>query len=217
MFRQTVIAVVLFELYFIAVAKLGDAPMDGVMFMANLMFALWLAMEAMRVRLGHFGYNNRTYGFFSRLFLIISFASVALAFADRAADFPGGARASVLPSAAVYLGVASFIVGVLLRHVSIKTLGRFFVTKVQITDDHELIRDGIYRTLRHPSYTGLIFGFAGVVLMLQSTAALVLFLLAGLPAYLYRIRIEESALVEQFGQDYAEYRRETYALIPYLY
>lgn len=114
-------------------------------------------------------------------------------------------------------GLLLFTGGVWLRHISIKTLGRFFVTKVQITNDHQLIKNGVYRVLRHPSYMGLLLEFTGIILMLQSTVALALFLVVGIPAYLYRIRVEEIALSRAFGEDYKCYRDETYALIPFIY
>ncbi len=36
-------------------------------------------------------------------------------------------------------------------------------------------------------------------------------------AYLYRIRVEERMLIEALGDDYVEYRRRTYRLIPLIY
>lgn len=215
MWKQTIIALGLFEMYFtLILLGSGRAP-DAIMLTANAMFAGWLAMEAMRVRLGHATSSSRTYGILSRSFLTISFLSVALAIADRGLSFQWGT--SSLPSPSVAFGTLLFVSGVWLRHISIKTLGRFFVTKVQITDEHRLIKEGIYQMLRHPSYTGLILGFSGIILVLQSTAALAFFLALGVPAYLYRIRVEEAALLSVFGEEFTQYRSETYALLPFLY
>jgi protein-S-isoprenylcysteine O-methyltransferase Ste14 len=38
-----------------------------------------------------------------------------------------------------------------------------------------------------------------------------------IPCILYRIRIEESMLVERFGDEYRNYRQTSKKLIPYLY
>ena len=123
----------------------------------------------------------------------------------------------ILPVASVYAGALLFVMGVYLRHLSIKQLGQYFVTKIQITKDHQLVTDGLYRYIRHPSYTGLILGFLGAILFLRASFAATLFVVIGIPAYVYRIRIEESALLGVFGQDYTDYREKTRALLPYIY
>jgi protein-S-isoprenylcysteine O-methyltransferase Ste14 len=88
---------------------------------------------------------------------------------------------------------------------------------VQVTDDHQLITNGIYRTLRHPSYTGLILGFLGLSLFLQTGVTAAFFILIGCPAYLYRIKVEERALIETFKEQYEAYRKNSYALFPMIY
>lgn len=210
--RQTLIAITLFQSYFFIMVFTGS--IDQTMLLGNLIFTGWLGMEAMRVRLGHAEGESRTFGILSRSFLIVSFTSVAVAFADRSGNF---VLLATLPDTALFIGFILLAIGVWLRHLSIKTLGRFFVTKVQIRHDHNLVKDGIYSLLRHPSYTGLILGFLGVILILQSTTALVLFITLGIPAYSYRIWIEEKSLIKVFGDEYRSYRTETYALIPFVY
>jgi protein-S-isoprenylcysteine O-methyltransferase Ste14 len=210
--RQTLIAITLFQSYFFIMVFTGS--IDQTMLLGNLVFTGWLGMEAMRVRLGHAEGESRTFGILSRSFLIVSFTSVAVAFADRSGNF---VLLATLPDTALFIGFILLAIGVWLRHLSIKTLGRFFVTKVQIRHDHNLVKDGIYSLLRHPSYTGLILGFLGVILILQSTTALVLFITLGIPAYSYRIWIEEKSLIKVFGDEYRSYRTETYALIPFVY
>ncbi len=210
---QTLIAISLFQAYFLIVTMLGGAP-DPIMLWGNLVFTGWLGMEAMRVRLGHAEGESRTFGILSRSFLIVSFTSVAVAFADRSSNF---SLLSTLPDIALFIGFLLLATGVWLRHLSIKTLGRFFVTKVQIRHDHNLVTEGIYSLLRHPSYTGLILGFLGIILILQSTTALLLFIALGIPAYSYRIWIEEQSLIKVFGEEYRNYRTQTYALLPFVY
>ena len=122
-----------------------------------------------------------------------------------------------LPTFVFYIGAFLLIVGIYIRHVTIKQLGKFFVTKIQTLDDHELIKSGIYSVLRHPSYTGLIIGFIGAILLLESGIALIIFIIIGIPAYIYRIKVEEKALISYFGESYVEYKRTTNAIIPYLY
>ncbi len=215
MWKQALIILGLFEALFLLLTTISDRIPDAIMLTANVAFASWLFMEVMRVRLGHAPTNSTTHGILSRSFLVISFISVILAFVDRGLNYPF--RLPPLPDVPLVTGLLLFTGGVWLRYISIKTLGRFFVTKVQTTNDHQLIKNGVYRVLRHPSYTGLLLGFTGIILMLQSTIALALFLVVGIPAYLYRIRVEETALSRVFGEDYKHYRDETYALIPFIY
>lgn len=215
MWNQVVIALLVFQGYYWAVDLIAHGSLEAPYpLLFNLVFSLWLSMEAFRVRLGHAG-ASKTFGVASRMFLIASFLSIALGVYDKASD--GRLAGLLLPDSAFVPGVILAAIGIYLRHTAIKTLGRFFVTKVQITDSHELIKEGIYGVLRHPSYTGLILGFGGSLLMLGSGVALVCFVAFGLPAYIYRIWVEEKALISVFGQDYVNYKSETYAIFPYLY
>ncbi len=214
MLHRTIIALVLFELIFVIITGVSSNVFrDPSLLLFNVCFVLWLAMESMRVRLGH--EDARTFGRFSRIFLIVSFGSIMMAIWERAMDYPIIVHS--LPTAAMYAGIVFFAVGVYLRHLSIKSLGKYFVTKVQVTNDHELVTEGIYRFVRHPSYTGLIFGFLGLILFLQAGSATILFITIAIPAYIYRIKIEEDALINTFGQQYETYRKSSYALLPLIY
>lgn len=215
MLHRVLVSIALFEITLIAVTGADlNVFSDTRAIIFNICFALWLGMEVARVRLGHDG-NAKTFGTFSRMFLIVSFASVLLAVWEHWNGYP--VIAAPLPAVFVYVGTALFAAGVYLRHLSIKQLGKYFVTKVQITNDHKLITNGLYRHIRHPSYTGLILGFLGTVLFLQAPLAAILFVMLGIPAYLYRIKVEEQALLGVFGQQYENYMARTRALFPYIY
>ena len=81
--------------------------------------------------------------------------------------------------------------------------------------DHELIRTGPYRFVRHPIYTAIIGMFFGTALVSGDLHA---FLAAGVitVAYARKIRLEERNLSHVFGARYDEYRRTTRALIPWV-
>ena len=212
--KQVLVACGTFELIFFALAGFNLSVLgDPQLLVFNALFVCWLGMEAFRVRLGHS--EATTTGKFSRAFLLLSFTSTGIAMAERIGGY--SLLGAPLPGASFYAGLMLMLGGIYLRHLSIKTLGQFFVTKVQITDDHRLIKEGIYKFVRHPSYTGLILGFFGAILLLNSSLAVVFFLLAGVPAYIYRIKVEERALLERFGQEYTAYRNETCALVPLLF
>jgi protein-S-isoprenylcysteine O-methyltransferase Ste14 len=71
--------------------------------------------------------------------------------------------------------------------------------------------------VRHPSYLGLEICFLAVGLHTGNWACLALMLIAPTLAVLYRIHIEEQALLGAFGAEYADYSRTTKRLIPGVY
>jgi len=86
---------------------------------------------------------------------------------------------------------------------------------VTLKQGHELIRNGPYALVRHPIYTGMLLALFGTALVIDRWRALIGFaiLVAGL---LYKMRVEERFMAEQFGDVYARYRAEVPALIPFL-
>lgn len=114
------------------------------------------------------------------------------------------------------LGVSLLLLagGLVVRWTAILTLGSFFTTAVTIHQDHRVIRTGLYRLVRHPSYSGLLLVFLGLGLSYGNWLSLAVIVLPFLAALLYRIRVEESSLVEALGQDYVEYCKTTKRLLP---
>ena len=106
------------------------------------------------------------------------------------------------------------VAGLAIRWTAILTLGRFFTTSVAIHQDHRLVRTGLFRLVRHPSYSGLLLLFLGMALSFGNWLSFAVILVPFLTALLYRIQVEESALVEALGQDYVEYRKSTKRLLP---
>lgn len=120
----------------------------------------------------------------------------------------------VAPPWVQLLAVALIIVGTLLRAWAILELGRFFSRVVQIAEDHRLITGGPYRWIRHPAYTGMLIMDSCIVLGLGTWAGALLMLVAVLIPTLYRIRIEEEALLEALGEEYRAYVQRSWRLVP---
>jgi protein-S-isoprenylcysteine O-methyltransferase Ste14 len=104
--------------------------------------------------------------------------------------------------------------GIALRLWSIATLGRYFRPIVHIQEGHQVVRSGPYRVLRHPSYTGLLLGLFGLSLLFANIGAIVVYNGCILAAVFYRIRVEERALLNGLGDQYATYMQATYRLVP---
>ncbi len=89
-------------------------------------------------------------------------------------------------------------------------------SKLQIVKKHKLVKDGLYRHIRHPLYLGEIVRNLGFVLILSSIYGILIVLLAS-SFLLFRIQLEEEMLVSEFGTEYEEYKRKTKRIIPFIY
>ena len=116
-----------------------------------------------------------------------------------------------------WTGCMLMVAGMLFRWWAVRALAGYFTVDVAIRDDHQLIRSGPYRLLRHPSYTGSLATFYGFALALGSVWSLAMIVVVVTAAFLWRIRVEERALVSAFPRDYPAYARETKRLIPFLW
>ena len=97
-----------------------------------------------------------------------------------------------------------------------RTLGRNWSAPIEIKLDHQLVRTGPYRVLRHPIYTAVLGMAAGTVLTIGKVPGL--FAIAIIVfAYIRKIRLEEARLREAFGAEYDEYRRTAWGLVPGLF
>jgi protein-S-isoprenylcysteine O-methyltransferase len=106
---------------------------------------------------------------------------------------------------------------VVVRWYAILSLGRFFTVNVAIAADHQLVDAGLYRWVRHPSYSGALLAFLGLGLCLDNWASLAALMLPVSVVFWWRMRIEEAALLEAFGERYRDYLRRTRRLIPFIY
>ena len=88
---------------------------------------------------------------------------------------------------------------------------------VQVQTDHRVVDTGPYRFVRHPGYAGVLLGFLGLGLALQSWAALLVMAVATPAALAYRLRVEEQFLITELGDEYVRYARRTKRLIPYVW
>jgi len=115
-----------------------------------------------------------------------------------------------------WLGVVLYAGGGALRLWPVFVLGRRFSGLVAIQPGHTLVTDGLYRTIRNPSYLGLLVLSLGWALAFRSLVGVLLVALM-IPPLIARIRSEEALLRSQFGEEYAAYCARTWRLIPGLY
>ena len=115
-----------------------------------------------------------------------------------------------------WLGFVLFVLGGVLRIAPVFVLGRRFSGLVAIQPDHRLVTDGLYGTVRNPSYLGLVINALGWSLAFRSGVGVALTVLMLVPL-VARMQAEERLLSEQSGAEYEAYRARTWRLIPYVY
>lgn len=113
-----------------------------------------------------------------------------------------------------FLGIVVIVAGSLFRLWAIRTLGRFFTADVRVVSGQHVVTSGPYRLVRHPSYTGLMLAFAGMGLALGNWLSLLV--LVALPSIglIFRIHVEEAALLARLGDPYRQYMSYTKRLLP---
>jgi protein-S-isoprenylcysteine O-methyltransferase Ste14 len=121
-----------------------------------------------------------------------------------------------LPLWAGWLGVAIFALGVWLLWRSHADLETSWSPRLEIMEGHSLVTSGVFHYIRHPMYAAhWLWGIAQVFL-LQNWIVGFSMLVCMIPLYVYRARVEEEMMIEQFGDEYREYMAHTGRVFPRL-
>jgi protein-S-isoprenylcysteine O-methyltransferase Ste14 len=121
-----------------------------------------------------------------------------------------------IPEPLRWAGLALIVAGIAFSLWAIATLGRHYDLELEIHRDHELVRTGPYRVVRHPVYTGLVLHFAGACLATGNLLLIGGTVLVTYPALYLRAKTEERLLRERFGAEYDAYARRVGMLVPLL-
>jgi protein-S-isoprenylcysteine O-methyltransferase Ste14 len=122
-----------------------------------------------------------------------------------------------LPVVVTYPGIVLMLAGIMIRLWAVLTLKRSFTLSVQPSKEQHLITTGIYGKVRNPAYTGSICSLVGTALGLRGGIALAIVFIFSIICYSARINVEEEALRKHFGNEFTEYEKRTYRLIPYVW
>ncbi len=101
-----------------------------------------------------------------------------------------------------------------LRLAAIRTLGNFWSLDLEIRKEHEFIRQGIYRRMRHPAYAAIMVEVVAIPLAASAWWTMAIPVCLYIPLILARWWEEEKQMVAKFGESYARYRREVPAFWP---
>src|SRR3984893_14289846 len=92
-------------------------------------------------------------------------------------------------------------------------LGANWSGVVTLKENHELIRTGPYRTIRHPIYTGILLAFLGNVVLIGQVRGLIGLAIIWASFYI-KARREESFLAQEFGPNFNEHLQHTGMFLP---
>ncbi|HSE12127.1 MAG TPA: isoprenylcysteine carboxylmethyltransferase family protein [Rudaea sp.] len=120
----------------------------------------------------------------------------------------------IAPGRTVYLtGIVVLVGGLAFSVWARRWLGRNWSGVVTLKQDHELVRGGPYRYVRHPIYTGILFGFAGSAIARDEWRGVFAVAIAYLALW-RKLKLEERWMVERFGDAYRKFQADVPALIP---
>lgn len=111
----------------------------------------------------------------------------------------------------VVCGIGSFSI----RRRAISALGKFWSLHVEIRDNHQFVQSGPFRWMRHPTYFSMILELLAMAFMLNAIYSALVSFVFFVPTLLLRVRLEERALIEKFGDAYCTYQKSTPAIFPW--
>jgi protein-S-isoprenylcysteine O-methyltransferase Ste14 len=174
-----------------------------------LVFFLYWAISALRSKVA-----KKTESGAERLQRMIPLAvAYVLLFYQRASFGWLDKRFVTDSSAAAVIGVSLTAAGVAFAIWARWHLGANWSAIVSIREQHELIRSGPYRRVRHPIYTGMLLAMAGTALVLGEVRGLLAFAIT-LFAFYWKARKEEAWLTREFGEKFEAHTKQTGMFLP---
>jgi protein-S-isoprenylcysteine O-methyltransferase Ste14 len=185
-----------------------------VILLAYPTLACWALLEVgLRVREAIQGKGRRNRDRGTRVLIAISLgAAIAAARVATAVAPP-----LPVPDAVRVFGVIVMWSGLVTRVWAVAALGGAFRTTVEVDPDQAVVSTGPYKWIRHPSYAGLLLMLAGLGLALGDWLSVAACLALPLPAFAWRIHVEEAELRRVLGDAYRAYQARTARLVPGLW
>jgi protein-S-isoprenylcysteine O-methyltransferase Ste14 len=115
------------------------------------------------------------------------------------------------------IGMGLIVIGLMIRIHSMLTLKQFFTYSIAKVENHKIIETGLYKFIRHPGYLGQLIIFFGISTSISNWLSILVMMIPITVGYIYRIKMEESFMIEQMGEDYLNYQERTKRIIPLIY
>jgi protein-S-isoprenylcysteine O-methyltransferase Ste14 len=114
------------------------------------------------------------------------------------------------------IGLGFFIVFSWIQVWSYKILGKNYSQDIVIMKEHELCTRGLYKFIRHPQYLSQLLSDIGAGVALLSYIVVPATLLIELPLFVARAVVEDRMLKKHFGEKFAEYKKRSGFMIPFI-
>jgi protein-S-isoprenylcysteine O-methyltransferase Ste14 len=121
-----------------------------------------------------------------------------------------------MPDGLGWLGALLMAGSIALLVLAHRDLGRNWSPSVDLRQEHKLVTQGIYAHLRHPIYASVWLWCLAQALLVHNWIGGLAGLLLFLPVYLTRLPVEEGMMLDQFGEQYREYKRRVGGIFPRL-
>jgi protein-S-isoprenylcysteine O-methyltransferase Ste14 len=116
--------------------------------------------------------------------------------------------------ALAWLGLIFAMAALGLFQLTHRSLGRNWSVSLDVREDHQLVTDGIYRTIRHPMYSAFWLWAVAQALLLPNWIAGAAGLVGFGILFFGRVGREERMMMDTFGDSYREYMARTGRVIP---
>ena len=112
-------------------------------------------------------------------------------------------------------GLAVYVVFSWIQIWAYKSLGSSYSQEVLIMKNHNLIKKGPFKFIRHPQYLSQILLDLGAGLATLSYIIIPLAVIE-IPFLIMRARLEEKLLAKYFKEDFQDYRKNTGFMLPFI-
>jgi protein-S-isoprenylcysteine O-methyltransferase len=116
------------------------------------------------------------------------------------------------------IGYLLVIVGFIISVVALNQLGNNWTGMLgyRIKKNQVLVKNGIYKWIRHPIYLGMIMEITGYELIVNSWLVVPIFMLVFW--YVKRhIKKEDNLLRQKYNNDFLNYKKKVKALVPFVF
>lgn len=115
-----------------------------------------------------------------------------------------------------FIGLILCFFGIIIMMRARQFLGKNWSGNVILQKEHLIIKDGPYKYVRHPMYSGDLLAMFGSAIIVGQIFGIVwtLFCASGL---IMKIKKEEKLLAGKFPDDYSFYKQQTKMLIPFIW
>jgi protein-S-isoprenylcysteine O-methyltransferase Ste14 len=115
-----------------------------------------------------------------------------------------------------WIGVVLFAAASCILWLTHQAMGRNWTPTLGLREDHTLVKEGIFRYIRHPMYAAHLLWAIAQPLILANWIAGFSFLVPQIAQYWLRIGLEEQMMLSHFGEEYRDYMKMTGQLLPRL-